>query len=129
MGEPYADSYVSLVCPVLRPDGSAAVLKLQFPEVDSALEAAALRTWGGAGAVRRLAHDQQRLALLMEQCRPGTPLSTQPPDAALAVFIDVMPRLWRPATGPFAAAAEQADRWARDLPGRWLAADRPCERR
>lgn len=114
---------------MLRPDGSPAVLKLQFPEADSSLEAAALHTWDGAGAVRLLAHDQQRLALLMEQCRPGTPLSTQPPDVALSVFIDLIPRLWRPATGPFTTAAERADRWARDLPSRWLAAGQPCERK
>src|SRR5690606_39192301 len=129
IGQPYAYSYVSLVCPVTRGDGTPAVLKLQFPEPDSVHEAAALRAWDGAGAVRLLAHDQQRSALLMEQCRPGTPLSTVDAEAALSVFIDLMPRLWRPAAGPFAAGAAVAERWVEELPQRWLAAGRPCERR
>jgi streptomycin 6-kinase len=128
-GDPYDGSYVSLVVPATMPDGTAAVLKLQYPDPDSAHEAAALRAWDGVGAIRLLAHDAQRLALLIERCRPGTPLSAMPADYALATYIELLPRLWRSPAPPFASAEQDAARWAAELPPRWERAGRPCERR
>ncbi|HEY8473772.1 MAG TPA: aminoglycoside phosphotransferase family protein [Natronosporangium sp.] len=129
VGQPYQGSYVSLVVPATQPDGTAAVLKLQYPEPDSRYEAAALRTWDGGGAVRLLAHDERRLALLLERCEPGTPLSSMPPEYALARYLELLPRLWRPPAGPFTTAEREAARWTTELPARWERAGRPCERR
>jgi streptomycin 6-kinase len=129
VAEPYPYSYVSLVLPATLPDGTEAVLKLQFPDPDSTHEAAALRLWGGDGAVRLLAHDEPRLALLLERCVPGSPLSEVAPEQALTALIGLLPRLWRPAGGPFAAGSEQARHWADELALRWERAGQPCERR
>lgn len=128
-GSPYEGSYVSLVVPATRSDGSTVVLKLRFPDPDSAREADALRAWAGAGAVRLLDQDESQLALLIERCRPGNPLSEVDSEEALGVLAGLIARLWRPAGGPFAAAAGAARRWAGELSPRWEAAGRPCERR
>jgi streptomycin 6-kinase len=129
VAEPYPYSYVSLVLPATLPDGTEAVLKLQFPDPDSTHEAAALRLWDGDGAVRLLAHDESRLALLIERCVPGNPLSEVAPEQALTALVGLLPRLWRPAGEPFAAGSDQARYWAEELAPRWEQAGRPCERR
>jgi streptomycin 6-kinase len=128
VGQPYQDSYVSLVVPATRPDGTEAVLKIQFPDPDSRHEAEALRVWGGDGAVRLLDHDEARLALLMERCTPGTPLSEVASDEAIRTFVDLLPRLWRPVAAPFVTARAEAPGWANALVPRWERAGRPCER-
>jgi streptomycin 6-kinase len=105
------------------------VLKIQFPHRESEHEAAALELWAGDGAIRLLAHDPQRRALLLERCNPGTRLSELDEDAVLEVFSDLLPRLLKSATAPFRALAEEADWWARDLERTWEGAGRPFERR
>ncbi|HEY0701123.1 MAG TPA: aminoglycoside phosphotransferase family protein, partial [Micromonospora sp.] len=129
VGMPYQDSLVSLVLPATRADGSPAVLKLQFPDRESEHEATALRRWAGHGAIRLLDEDRPRRALLLEACRPGTPLSTLDLDAALDVYAGLLPRLWVPAGKPFGSLAEEANGWADRLPDHWEQAGRPFERR
>jgi streptomycin 6-kinase len=102
-------------------------LKLQFPHRESEHEAAALAHWGGEGAIRLLAHDPDRNALLLERCRPGTPRAEL--GAALDVAVELLPRLWRPAGTPFRTAAHEAAWWAESLPHAWERAGRPFERR
>jgi streptomycin 6-kinase len=92
-------------------------------------EAAALAAWDGDGAIRLLAHDPERHALLLERCTPGSPLSELDADTALEVLIDLLPRLWRPAGPPFTPLADEARHWAGGLVAQWEAAGRPCERR
>jgi streptomycin 6-kinase len=66
---------ISWVAPARRrSDGVAIVLKVQLPHPESAPEAAGLRAWDGDGAVRLLAHDPLRCALLLERCTPGREL-------------------------------------------------------
>jgi streptomycin 6-kinase len=81
------------VAPVTRPDGSAAVLKLGLPDDGHlAVEAAALRAYGGRGAVRLLEYDAGRGALLLERADPGTPAKALVPHddaAALAALLAV----------------------------------------
>ena len=129
LGEPFPYAFASLALPATRVDGTAAVLKIQFPDRESEHEAAALSLWDGEGAVRLLAHDSNRHALLLERCEPGTPLSELPPDAALDIMVDLLPRLWKPAAEPFRPLAEEATWWAERLPDRWEQAGRPFERR
>jgi streptomycin 6-kinase len=57
----------ALVLPVLRPDGTPAVLKLQLLDEESEGEPVALRLWAGDGAVRLLAHDETTHAMLLER--------------------------------------------------------------
>ncbi|MFJ6198495.1 aminoglycoside phosphotransferase family protein [Micromonospora sp. NPDC092111] len=129
LGQPFPYAFASLAMPAVLPDGTAAVLKLQYPDPDSRHEADALARWDGDAAVRLLAHDPQRRALLVERCRPGTPLHELPSDAAVDVVAGLLPRLWRPAGAPFTPLAEEAAGWMRHLPEKWERAGRPYERR
>ena len=126
---PYTYASASIALPARRADGSDAVLKVQFPHPECALEAAALAAWNGRGAVRLLEHDPERWALLLERCQPGTSLAGEPLDAALDVAVELFPRLWIPAGPPFRPLAEEAAGWAASLPVDWEAAGRPFERR
>lgn len=129
LGEPYQDSYVSLVVPADRGDGAPVVLKIQFPDRESEHEAAALALWNGDGAVRLLDHDPARSALLLERCEPGTHLSEFGAEQALEALVELLPRLWKPAGGPFRALAHEAATWCEELPSSWEHAGRPFERR
>jgi streptomycin 6-kinase len=109
LGEPFALSNYSYVAPA----GEDAVLKVTPAEDDEADEEAdALALWDGDGAVRLLRHDRARRALLLERARPGTDISGLPDEEATAIAVELGPRLWRPAAGPF--------RWVGDHVPRWL---------
>lgn len=128
-GVPCPGSSVSYVVQAIR-DGEPVVLKVQWPHRESRHEAAALKLWDGDGAVRLLAHDTRRHALLLESCAPGTALSAHGEDVdALAVLTGLLPRLWKPAAAPFTTLEEEARRWAATLHKDWEAAGRPCEQR
>ncbi|MCL7456635.1 aminoglycoside phosphotransferase family protein [Micromonospora sp. MSM11] len=129
VGRPYPYAFVSLALPAELPDGTLAVLKLQYPDPDSVHEATALDHLAGVGAIRLLAHDPERRALLVERCVPGTPLHELPADAALDAAVELLPRVWRPAGAPFTPLAEEAAGWAERLPANWERAGRPYERR
>jgi streptomycin 6-kinase len=120
---PIGNGFASLV--VAAED---AVLKLQFPDRESEHEAAALRAWDGEGAVRLLAHDADRHALLVERARPGTPLTAAGQETALDVFVELLPRLWKPAGPPFRSLADEAAWWIDYLPRGWEYVGRPFER-
>jgi len=128
VGQPFGYAFASLALPVTRADGTDAVLKVQFPGRESEHEAAALEHWGGEGAVRLLAHDPARRALLLERCIPGTPLSHQPADLALDVLTGLLPRLWKPAGAPFRPLAEEAAWWLGSVDEARMRSDRPSER-
>lgn len=133
VGAPFPDGHVSLVVPVERDDGTRAVLKINFPEEESAREPDALRHWDGHGAVLLLECDRDHRALLVERCEPGSQLwSVEDDQAAILVAVAVLRRLWtRPLPGghDFAALADAASRWASELPADWEALGRPFERR
>ncbi|MEH1170035.1 aminoglycoside phosphotransferase family protein [Micromonospora sp. CPCC 205539] len=129
LGPPFRYAFASLALPAHLPDGTAVVLKLQYPDEDSRHEADALAHWDGDGAIRLLEHDPHRRALLVEQCRPGTPLHELPADRALDVVTGLLPRLWRPAGAPFTSLAAEAAGWIERMPDAWQRAGRPYERR
>jgi streptomycin 6-kinase len=128
IGDPFPAAGASLALPATTQEGQAAVLKVCFPHHESEHEADALRAWDGNGAVRLLAHDPERWALLIERCLPGEPLAKRPRDEALDVLCSLLPRLWLPAAEPFRALADEAAWWASYLSGRWEAAGKPFER-
>jgi streptomycin 6-kinase len=95
----------SWVAPAELPDGTRAVLKIGWPHREMLAEPTALRRWDGRGAVRLLAHDPHRHALLLERCDPGTPLSAAPgpAEARLRTGCAVLRRLWSAPAPPPAA--------------------------
>ncbi len=81
--------------------------------------------------MRLLASDPEARALLVERCAPGTTLwEVADEDEANRIAAGVLRRLWRPAPSehPFRLLADEAERWADELPARWERAGRPCER-
>jgi streptomycin 6-kinase len=87
------------VARVTRADGTPAVLKIGVVDGHLDAEAEALRIFGGRGAVRLLAEDRERGALLMSSAEPGTPVAELVPaddPAATAALIEVGRRLHRP---------------------------------
>jgi streptomycin 6-kinase len=128
VGPPYRGGNASLALPATQADGTAVALKIQFPHQESDHEATALALWNGDGAVRLLDYDEERHALLLEHCNPGTHLSEIDPDAALDVLIALLPRLLKPAGPPFRTLAQDAEQWIEDLPPHWETAGRPFER-
>ncbi|MCW2786228.1 MAG: aminoglycoside resistance protein [Marmoricola sp.] len=66
--------YTAIVVPVVTRTGLMAVLKVGFPDEESALEHLALTRWDGNGAVRLLRADPHRRALLLEHLRGSVSL-------------------------------------------------------
>ncbi len=77
--------YCSLVVPVRTPESVAAMLKVGFPDEESEHEHIALRRWGGRGAVRLLAADPHRRALLLERLHSRDLTSLSDNEACQAV--------------------------------------------
>ncbi|MGF1477487.1 MAG: aminoglycoside phosphotransferase family protein [Geminicoccaceae bacterium] len=127
LGEPLPNANVSCVIPA-RHKGADVILKVQWPHEECRYEADALRVWDGDGAARLVAHDPVRHALLLERCLPGRALAEAGHPDPMAVMIELLPRLWKPAGPPFKPLADQARGWASKLVDRWLEAGCPCER-
>ena len=117
LGEPL-DAWASLVIPCELPDGREAVLKVMFLDEESRHQADALAFWNGEGAVRLIANDPLRQALLVERCRPGTQLWSVEDDAkATVIAASVLRRLWRPIAPdhPFRFLSDVAKQWSAEL--------------
>ncbi|WP_045746713.1 aminoglycoside phosphotransferase family protein [Actinoplanes rectilineatus] len=116
--EPAGDLPLSInwVGRVRRADGSGAVLKLAVPGGGHLNdEATALEFFDGRGAVRVLARDRERNALLLDEARPGNQLRDVVPakdEDATAALITVMRGLHRPAPDGI-ALPELSDRAAK----------------
>jgi streptomycin 6-kinase len=123
--EPPLDTPHSLVVPA-----GDAVLKLNAPShFEADTEPDALERWAGRGAVRLLARDNERRAFLMERCVPGTRLEDARVDTA-AIVADLIARLQIEVEGvhPFRLLADEAERWADELPRAYDEAGGPFER-
>jgi streptomycin 6-kinase len=129
LGDPYEAGAAGYAVRAEQPDGTPAVLKLIYPHRESEHEAAALEHWDGDGAVRLLAYDAARWAILIERCEPGTRLFEAGADVALDVMVRLLPRLWKPAGPPFRSLADEAAWWVSFLPELWERTGRPFERR
>src|SRR3989442_1459934 len=129
LGEPYPQGAAGHAVRAELPDGAPAVLKLIFPDRESEHEADTLALWNGDGAVRLLARDDERSALVIERCAPGTALSAAGPDVALEVLIGLLPRLWVEAAEPFHTLEDEASWWIGYLPEQWERSGRSVERR
>jgi streptomycin 6-kinase len=110
-------------------DGTPAVLKVIYPHREAEHEADALELLAGNGAVRLLARDDARSAMLLERCEPGTALAENGGETALDVLVELLPRHWVRAGEPFRTLAEEAAWWIDDLPEHWEQSGRVIERR
>ncbi|RKN06352.1 hydroxyurea phosphotransferase [Streptomyces radicis] len=91
---PAACGAVALVVPVLRADGSPAVLKVQPVDDETEGEPTALRAWGGDGAVRLIDHAPATGSMLLERLDARRSLATVADDlAALETLSGLLARL------------------------------------
>jgi streptomycin 6-kinase len=131
LGEPYEYAFVSVAMRAELPDETPAVLKVGWRHPESEHEAEALAHYDGRAAVRLLAHDPERNALLLERCQPGTALlELADEDEAFRIAAGVLRRLWRPPEPghPFRSVAADASLWLDELPKHWERFGRPFER-
>ena len=87
----------ALVLPVRRRDGSAVVLKVTWPHAEAEHEHLALQRWEGRGAVRLLAANPGRWAMLLERLCSDRDLYDVPIDEACTVIGDLLRQLDHPA--------------------------------
>jgi streptomycin 6-kinase len=101
------------VAPVVRAAGPSAVLKLGMPHVEGQHEIEGLRFWNGDPTVRLLDADDDRGAMLLERCEPGTALRTAPEPEQDVVIAGLLRRLWRPvaAAHRFSALSVMVGHW------------------
>lgn len=117
MGAPFQPGgQTAWVAPVRDADGTEMVLKVGWRHPEALHEAEGLRAWGGNGAVRLLTAREleDTVALLLEACRPGTPLASHPEEEQDIVVAGLLRRLWIvPEPGhPFRSLQAMCDHWA-----------------
>jgi streptomycin 6-kinase len=129
LGEPYEAGAAGYAVRAGLTDGTPAVLKLIYPHREAEHEADALGLLDGNGAVRLLARDDARSAMLLERCEPGTALAENGGETALDVLVELLPKQWVRAGEPFHTLAEEAAWWIDELPEQWEQSGRAIERR
>jgi streptomycin 6-kinase len=130
LGEPFEPGgQGSWTAPVTAPDVADLVLKVAFrsPSGEDRDEAAGLRVWSGEGTVRLQADFQTETthALLIERCRPGTPLGRVLPEPEQDVVVArLLNRLWAQPAGshPFRPLAQMCAAWAQEFEQEYAAA-------
>ena len=129
LGEPYEAGAAGYAVRAALTDGTPAVLKVIYPHREAEHEADALELLAGNGAVRLLARDDARSAMLLERCEPGTALAENGGETALDVLVELLPKHWVEAGEPFHTLAEEAAWWIDELPEQWEQSGRAIERR
>ena len=105
-----------LGCPAEVPDGSEAVLKINFPSRRASAEAKRSLS-GAARAPRGFAEDKGRRVLLLERCVSPTQLWTEPDgDETLQIAARMLRTPWRncPSGHRFRPLADLAAAWANE---------------
>jgi streptomycin 6-kinase len=115
VGPPFDGPEVSAswVAPVRGVDLKPSVLKIGLPHMEGEQEIDGLRFWDGDPTVRLLEADDQRNAMLLERCEPGTNLRELPEEEQDVVLAGLLRRLWRsPAPPhPFRPLTEMIGAW------------------
>jgi len=110
----FAPLSYNYVVPVVRADGTDAVLKAGFPSSELCMEIDALCFYAGCGIAQLLETSQEQGIFLLERLKPGAPLSKEHDDGrATAVAAGVMRQLHRPA--PDQHAFPSVGGWAQGL--------------
>ncbi|MEV0086363.1 aminoglycoside phosphotransferase family protein [Saccharopolyspora sp. NPDC050642] len=121
---------VALVLPVVRADGSTAVLKLQPVTEDTAGEPVGLRVWGGRGAVRLLEHDPDSGSMLLERLATTSLSSVDDDVAAARILAGLLARLSAvPAPPGVRRLSDIAAAMLTDVPGACARLSDPAQRR
>lgn len=106
--------HCSLVIPVRADDGSPAMLKIGFPDEESAHEHLALRRWGGRGAVRLLGADPHHRVLLLERL-DAADLTGVSEEQACEVVADLYRLIHVPPLPALRPLSFFVDRWTAEL--------------
>ena len=118
LGIPFDSDDVSCswVAPVVRGDGTGAVLKLGMPHMEAAHEIQALALLDGDPTVRLLESDADVNAMLLERCEPGTSLRERPELEQDVVIARLLRRLWRSPATPhsFRPLSAMTAHWAEE---------------
>ena len=117
------------VAPARSHTGAELVLKVAWAHPEALHEADGLRAWDGRGAVVLHASADcggDTTALLLEHCRPGTPLAALPEPEQDDVVARLLLRLWDvPTAGlPFRPLATMCAQWADEFAARVAAEPR-----
>jgi len=120
VGEPFdPGGETSWVAPARGSRGTELVLKVAWRHTEAAHEADGLRAWNENGTVRlhAAAEYDETLALLLERCVPGSPLSSRSEEEQDPVIVGLLRRLWlEPAPGhPFRSLQVMCDQWAEEF--------------
>lgn len=112
------------VAPVIRRDGTRAVLKIGFPHMEAEHESHALRFLDGEPTVRLLECDESLNAMLLERCEPGTSLRDVFQPEQDVIIAGLLKRFWRvvPEPHPFRPLSVMVDFWVKQTEGhesRW----------
>jgi streptomycin 6-kinase len=117
LGDPYQPGgQCSWVAPARGPGGEPFVLKVGWLHPEARREADALRFWDGNGSVMvhadRVADDT--IALLLERCEPGLPLTTLAEPDQDPVVCGLLRALWRevPTGHTFPSLEAMCQMWA-----------------
>lgn len=119
--------YLGLVVPATR-GGERCVLKVSWVDESTADEAAALSAWNGRGAVRLLAWEPARAAMLLERLDPTRSLSGVAIEEAVGIAGRLLRRLAIPAPDGLRPLRTVGEHLAETLPGRWERYGRPMPR-
>jgi streptomycin 6-kinase len=98
LGEPFQPGgQTAWVAPVRDASGANRVLKVGWRHPEAIHEAVGLNTWAGDGSVYVYASEEldDTTGLLLERCRPGTPLADRPEAQQDHVVAGLLRRLWR----------------------------------
>src|SRR5262249_24436826 len=71
-------------------------VKISMPHMEQQHEPDSLRSWNGIPTVRLLESDDERRAMLLERCQPGTTLRVLDENQQDIVISGLLRRLWRP---------------------------------
>ncbi|MER7170253.1 aminoglycoside phosphotransferase family protein [Streptomyces mesophilus] len=106
---------VGVIVPVHSTDAGPAVLKVSFPHPGNVHEPDAFAAWGGRGAVRLYARDDEQYAMLLERAHPSTLAQSADPDEMVVVAGRISRRLAVPAPAGLPRQSERAGQWERRL--------------
>ena len=106
--------YVGLVLPVRTGEGRPAMLKISFPDDETAHEHLALRRWGGRASVELLRADPHRRALLLDRLQDEK-LATIDVEEACEQVAAAYPLLHVPATEQYHRLSAYCRRWEQRL--------------
>jgi streptomycin 6-kinase len=117
VGEPFQPGgQTGWVAPAHDGSGADLVLKVAWPHPEATHEADGLRAWAGNGAVllRAAKVFESAVALLLERCVPGFPLSRRPEPEQDVTIAGLLHRLWiTPAEAhPFQPLQVMCQQWA-----------------